>query len=53
MNPGQNFREGFFWSAGAAVFASLTYLAFKWLESKQKHSLPAAQTTANTPCGCK
>lgn len=52
MNPSQNFKEGFFWSAGAAVFAGLTYLAFKWLESKQKHSLPI-QPTANTPCGCK
>lgn len=52
MKPGQNFKDGFFWSAGAAAFAGLTYLAFRWLESKQKpQPLPAG--TPASPCGCR
>lgn len=55
MNPGATFKEGFFWSAGAAVFAGLTYLAIKFVES---HKRPApirvqAQVSNPQPCGCK
>lgn len=53
MTPGQLFKDGFFWSAGAATFAGLTYLALKWIETHRRPRPIQVQAQVTNPCGCK